>query len=241
VSEREKAVPSSPQYESAPADIYIKDRTPIPADRSKTALEPPRPSGKSGGTLVMVVIGLVVVVGIGTAVAILGNKEKDVAVPLAPPAALPSPIPEPSTEPSPIPEPSIEPSPIPEPSIEPSPIPEPSIEPSPIPEPAPVVKAFPAISPARLANGRNLGEACESYYPSASRRLSEEGSVVILFRVLVNGHVGETKIETSSGYPRLDEATAKCLTSQGRFEPDKVGNEVHESWQRLTYTWRLRD
>ena len=110
----------------------------------------------------------------------------------------------------------------------------------PVEKPAPVVKAPPAISPARLAKGMNLGEACESYYPSASRRLSEEGSVVILFRVLVNGHVGETKIETSSGYPRLDEATAKCLTSQGRFEPEKVGNEVHESWQRLKYTWRLR-
>jgi protein TonB len=106
--------------------------------------------------------------------------------------------------------------------------------------PPPPPKAPPSISPARVAKGVNLGELCEPYFPSASRRLNEEGSVVILFKVLANGHVGETKIETSSGYPRLDEATAKCLTSQGRFEPERVGSEVHESWQRLKYTWRLR-
>jgi protein TonB len=106
--------------------------------------------------------------------------------------------------------------------------------------PPPPPKAPPSISPARVAKGVNLGELCEPYFPSASRRLNEEGSVVILFKVLANGHVGETKIETSSGYPRLDEATAKCLTSQGRFEPERVGTEVHESWQRLKYTWRLR-
>jgi hypothetical protein len=76
VSEREKEVPSSPQYEAAPADIYIKDRTPISADRSKTASEPPKPPGKIGGKLVMVVVGFVVVVGIGAAVVILGKKEQ---------------------------------------------------------------------------------------------------------------------------------------------------------------------
>jgi TonB family protein len=101
------------------------------------------------------------------------------------------------------------------------------------------VKSSLTISPARLAKGMNLGEACESYYPLASRRLSEEGSVVILFKVLTNGLVGETKIETSSGYPSLDEATATCLATQGRFEPEMLGNAVHESWQRLKYTWRL--
>jgi len=91
-----------------------------------------------------------------------------------------------------------------------------------------------------VAKGVNLGEVCEPYYPLESRRTNEEGSVVMVFKVLVNGRVGETKIETSSGFVRLDEATARCLTEEGRFEPEKLGNEAHESWQRLKYTWRLR-
>jgi protein TonB len=84
----------------------------------------------------------------------------------------------------------------------------------------------------------NLGDLCAGYYPSASRRLSEEGSVVILIYISPNGKVTETKIETSSGVPRLDEATDKCVRL-GRFDPMKVGTEAQGSWQRLKYTWRL--
>jgi len=108
------------------------------------------------------------------------------------------------------------------------------------PEPAPPPKAAPpSIVPARLAKGLNLGDACSGYYPSASRRLSEEGSVVVLIFVGPNGRVTESKVETSSGIQRLDEATVKCVTSQGRFEPQKVGTEAVGSWQRMKYTWRL--
>ena len=43
--------------------------------------------------------------------------------------------------------------------------------------PPPAAKpAPPPITQARVAKGSNLGEACSSYYPSASRRLSEEGT-----------------------------------------------------------------
>ena len=107
-------------------------------------------------------------------------------------------------------------------------------------EAAPPPKAAPpAIVPAKLAKGVNLGEACSSFYPSASRRLSEEGSVVVLIYVAPSGRVTESKVETSSGIQRLDEATQKCVTSQGRFEPQKVGTEAVGSWQRMKYTWRL--
>jgi len=99
-------------------------------------------------------------------------------------------------------------------------------------EPLPIIQA-------RVAKGLNLGDACSSYYPSASRRLSEEGSVVLLVNIAPNGKVSETKVETSSGYQRLDEAAEKCVKSQGRFEPQKVGTEAVGSWQRMKWTWRL--
>ncbi len=106
--------------------------------------------------------------------------------------------------------------------------------------PPPAAKpAPPPITQARVAKGSNLGEACSTYYPSASRRLSEEGSVVLLVFVAPSGRVSETKVETSSGIGRLDEAAQKCVTAQGRFEPQKVGSEAVGSWQRMKWTWRL--
>jgi len=107
-------------------------------------------------------------------------------------------------------------------------------------EPAKPAKAEPPpIIQAKVAKGSNLGEACGSYYPSASRRLSEEGSVVLLVFIAPNGKVSETKVETSSGFQRLDEAAEKCVKAQGRFEPQKVGNDAVGSWQRMKWTWRL--
>jgi protein TonB len=97
----------------------------------------------------------------------------------------------------------------------------------------------PPITPVRVAKGVNLGELCEPYYPSASRRLSEEGSVVLLVYVAPTGRVSETKVETSSGIQRLDEAAAKCVKAQGKFEPQKVGSDAVGSWQRMKWTWRL--
>jgi len=105
-------------------------------------------------------------------------------------------------------------------------------KPQPKAEPPPIIQA-------KVAKGSNLGEACGSYYPSASRRLSEEGSVVLLVYIGTNGKVNETKVETSSGFQRLDEAAEKCVKAQGRFEPQKVGNDPVPSWQRMKWTWRL--
>lgn len=104
---------------------------------------------------------------------------------------------------------------------------------------APKAAAPPPITPVRVAKGVNLGDLCEPYYPSASRRLSEEGSVVLLVFVGPNGRATETKVETSSGIQRLDEAAEKCVKAQGKFEPQRVGNEAVGSWQRMKWTWRL--
>ncbi len=107
-------------------------------------------------------------------------------------------------------------------------------------EAPPAAKAPPPqITQARVAKGSNLGEACSSYYPSASRRLSEEGSVVLLVYVAPSGRVTETKVESTSGIQRLDEAAEKCVKAQGKFEPQKVGNDAVGSWQRMKWTWRL--
>jgi len=113
------------------------------------------------------------------------------------------------------------------------------VRPAEPPKEAPKPAAPPPITPVRVAKGVNLGDLCEPYYPSASRRLSEEGSVVLLVYVGPNGRVSETKVETSSGIQRLDEAAEKCVKAQGKFEPQRVGNDAVGSWQRMKWTWRL--
>ena len=103
---------------------------------------------------------------------------------------------------------------------------------------APIVTT-PPVTAARVAKGLRLAELCQAYYPSASRRLGEQGSVVVLIYVATSGVVTESRIETSSGVQRLDEAAQKCVTREGRFEPQRVGSDPVGSWQRMKYTWRL--
>jgi periplasmic protein TonB len=110
--------------------------------------------------------------------------------------------------------------------------PEPA-KPAAAPAPAP-----PPVTQAKIAPGVNLANLCP--YPSASRRLGEAGSVVILFYVTANGRATEAKVESSSGFPRLDEAAVSCLR-KGRYVASTVGGQAVDSWQRIRWTWKLED
>ena len=75
-------------------------------------------------------------------------------------------------------------------------------------------------------------------YPAASRRAEEEGNVVVKFLVDVDGKVIDSKVEKSSGYNRLDEATRNAL-SKCQFTPATVDGKPEQSWASIQYTWRL--
>jgi protein TonB len=77
-------------------------------------------------------------------------------------------------------------------------------------------------------------------YPSASRRMQEEGLVVLNFMVDVDGRVTDSKIESSSGYPRLDEAARRAL-SLCKFKPGMSDGKPVAAWARLRYMWRLEE
>lgn len=110
----------------------------------------------------------------------------------------------------------------------------------PVEQPRPVEqpKAPPPVTQAKIAPGVNLANLCP--YPSAARRLGEAGSVVILFYITSQGKATEAKVESSSGFPRLDEAAVTCLR-KGRFVPSTVGGQATDSWQRIKWTWKLED
>lgn len=64
-------------------------------------------------------------------------------------------------------------------------------------------------------------------YPRASKRLGEQGSVMLSFRVLKNGVFQNMKILQSSGKRRLDKAALKALNLTQSFKPftDEIKKE----------------
>lgn len=93
--------------------------------------------------------------------------------------------------------------------------------------------------PKRTSPVINARRNCpEPEYPALSLRLGERGTVMLAFLIGVDGRVKESKIQESSGYPRLDEAARRAL-SRCRFIPGTVDGRVEESWANLLYTWKI--
>jgi protein TonB len=66
-------------------------------------------------------------------------------------------------------------------------------------------------------------------YPAISRRLSEEGRVVLRVKVSHSGLPLSVDIKQSSGFVRLDDA-ARGAVERWKFVPAKQGGEAIEAW-----------
>ena len=75
-------------------------------------------------------------------------------------------------------------------------------------------------------------------YPPLSKRMGEEGKVIL--RVLVNpqGTADNVEIKTSSGSPRLDESALKTVHTW-KFIPAKRGDEAVQSWVLVPIIFKL--
>lgn len=76
-------------------------------------------------------------------------------------------------------------------------------------------------------------------YPHASRRLREEGKVLLRVRVSAAGHAESVEIKHSSGFPRLDQA-AEEVVSRWRFVPARRGDEAVAAWVQVPITFNLQ-
>ena len=112
--------------------------------------------------------------------------------------------------------------------------PQPPSPPAPPAPPAPAVRSEPVRTGA-VVNSVN----CEKpEYPSASRRMEEEGTVTLRFLIGPDGKVIQSEIEKSSGYKRLDEA-ARAGLSRCQFKPATSDGKPEQAWASMKYTWRL--
>lgn len=67
-------------------------------------------------------------------------------------------------------------------------------------------------------------------YPAMSRKLNEQGTVVLMVLVLEDGTAGKVDIKNSSGFPLLDES-AKNALMKWHFIPAKIdGQPINESY-----------
>lgn len=112
---------------------------------------------------------------------------------------------------------------------EPTPAPVEETQKPPEPTPAPVIP--PQADASQLNNPAPA-------YPQASRRLKEEGVVLLEILVKADGSLGEMCLKRSSGYKRLDEAAQQAVKNW-HFVPAKRGGEAIDYWYELPIEFSL--
>lgn len=75
-------------------------------------------------------------------------------------------------------------------------------------------------------------------YPALSRRMGEEGKVVLRVSVDPQGTADSVEIKSSSGSPRLDESARKTVRNW-KFVPAKRGETAVQSWVLVPIIFKL--
>ena len=93
---------------------------------------------------------------------------------------------------------------------------------------APIVQTPLAVGPVALSS--ELSVACPQRsapaYPAISRRLGEMGVVVVQVELSETGHVTVAKVQTASGFDRLDEAALAAVRTWHCTPPTRNGQPV---------------
>lgn len=106
-------------------------------------------------------------------------------------------------------------------------------------KPLPVAPVQRAVTGVRVPPIIDAARNCpKPEYPPASKRLEESGAVVLRFLIGTDGQVMDAKVETSTGYPRLDQAAIRSL-SQCHFKVGTLDGKPEQSWASLKYVWQL--
>ncbi|MDP8984496.1 MAG: energy transducer TonB [Pseudomonadota bacterium] len=107
--------------------------------------------------------------------------------------------------------------------------------------PAPVVQAPPPPPKASTSikmDPKHPLKIGEEYYPDASKRANEEGRCTVQVTVAADGRIINETIQTSSGFPRLDEACLKGVHGQRVIPATEDGKPV-EKTVSIPIVWKL--
>ena len=76
-------------------------------------------------------------------------------------------------------------------------------------------------------------------YPNMSKRLGEQGTVVLRVLVKADGSAGEVEVKSSSNYPRLDQAAIDAVKTW-RFNPAKIDGKATDEWYQVPIPFKLQ-
>ena len=106
-----------------------------------------------------------------------------------------------------------------------------TIAPPPAPAPTAPVSVQPRI---------DLAHSSQPDYPPQSRRLGEQGSLVLQVMVDASGRVTDSKLVQSSGSDRLDQAALQGVKTNYRFFPGTIDGKPQPMWFTFKFTWKLQ-
>lgn len=76
-------------------------------------------------------------------------------------------------------------------------------------------------------------------YPPAARRLGEEGAVTLQLYINKHGRVEEARVQSTSGFPRLDQAAVREAKRKWRFVPANEGGRPIAAWMSIVVRFQL--
>jgi protein TonB len=136
----------------------------------------------------------------------------------------------------------------PQPVAQPTQLAAPADSPAPTPiavAPAPTVAAAPApAAPAPVVTQPRFDadylDNPKPSYPALSRRLSEQGRVVLRVHVEADGRAAEVQLHSSSGSPRLDQSALDTVR-RWKFVPARLGQTPTAAWVLVPIAFTLKD
>ncbi len=178
---------------------------------------------------------------------------KTIEQPVAKPIPVP-PRPQPVAAPAPTPQPQPSPSKVSTPTevaqatpVAPVSAPTAPTPPAPTRVEAPPAPAPPSPAPVVTAPSKTDVSIPASYsasnqkpiYPNMSKRLGEQGTVVLRVLVKADGSAGEVEVKSSSNYPRLDQAAIDAVKTW-RFNPAKIDGKATDEWYQVPIPFKLQ-
>jgi periplasmic protein TonB len=101
-------------------------------------------------------------------------------------------------------------------------------------ETGPTVPALPDTEPTAVGYGMHASVA----YPHDSLKAREQGTVMLLVLVGLDGKVEDIKIDKSSGYARLDRAALNAVKTWS-FNPARHGGIAERAWAKVPISFTL--
>jgi len=113
------------------------------------------------------------------------------------------------------------------------------------PEPAPPIAVPRTAAPAahqavRVQPRLDPARSRDPEYPAASKRLGEQGSLIVQVLVDPDGRPRDVRLIESCGSPRLDQAALAGIRSSYRFIPGTLDGKPEAQWFTFRFVWKLK-